>query len=97
MVSELAEVLEALELRDEAQLAKELADLEYVTVGTAVTYDLPIGPAFDAVHRSNMTKSTVQEAVANHTGDRGKGPDYVPPNMPAVIRAYREGSTDVTG
>lgn len=89
MVSELSEVGWALYRRDENELADGLADLEYVTVGTAVTYSLPLGAVFDEVHRSNMTKSTVQEAVANHTGDKGKGPGFEPPRIVKVIDAAR--------
>lgn len=90
MVSELSEVGWALRRRDENELADGLADLEYVTVGTAVTYSLPLGAVFDEVHRSNMTKSTAQEAVANHTGDKGKGPSYEPPRVADVITAARK-------
>jgi hypothetical protein len=89
MVSELAEVVEALMLRNEVELADGLADLEYVTVGTAVTYHIPLGEVFNEVHASNMTKHTVQEAVANHSGDKGKGPDFKPPQIAAVIAKAR--------
>lgn len=88
MVSELSEVLDALATRDEVALADGLADLEYVTVGTAVSFMLPLGAVFDEVHRSNMTKSTVGEAVANHTGDKGKGPGYEEPRVAEVLERH---------
>lgn len=37
-------------------LAKELADLRYVTEGTAVSYGLDIDGVYEAVHRSNLSK-----------------------------------------
>lgn len=37
-------------------LAKELADLRYVTDGTAVVAGIPAEEVFEAVHRSNMSK-----------------------------------------
>lgn len=90
MLSELSEVLDALATRDEVALADGLADLEYVTVGTAVTFAIPLGATFDEVHRSNMTKSTVAEAVANHTGDKGKGPGYEEPRIAEVLERHTE-------
>jgi phosphoribosyl-ATP pyrophosphohydrolase len=89
IVSEAAEVLEALRDRDEVALADGLADLEYVTIGTATAYLIPIGDVFDEVHRSNMTKSTVGEAVKNHSGDKGKGEDYSPPDVAGAIARGR--------
>lgn len=89
IISETAEVLAALRDRDEIALADGLADLEYVTVGTAVAYSIPLGTVFEEVHRSNMTKSTVGEAVSNHSGDKGKGDGYSPPNIKAAIEAGR--------
>jgi len=84
MASELGEVIAALAASDQEDLADGLADLEYVVVGTAVVYDVPLGHVFDEVHKSNMTKSNVAESVRNHSGDRGKGPGYVPPVFSAV-------------
>ncbi|MEV4454498.1 hypothetical protein [Microbispora sp. NPDC049633] len=39
-----------------AHLAKELADLLYVTYGTAQILDIPLDWVFEAVHANNMTK-----------------------------------------
>lgn len=90
IVSEAAETVLALAERDDVGLADGLADLEYVTVGTAVTYQIPLDEVFNEVHASNMTKSTVAEAVANHSGDKGKGPDYRPPDVAGVLARSRD-------
>lgn len=89
MVGELAETIRALANRDEVELADGLADLDYVVNGTAESYLIPLGLVHDEVHRSNMTKSTVQQSVANHTGDKGKGPGYSPPRIAEAIEAGR--------
>lgn len=41
---------------NKVELLKELCDLEYVTVGTSVTFGLPHEKAFIAVHENNLTK-----------------------------------------
>lgn len=38
------------------KLTKELADLMYVTIGTAVTFGLPLEEVFAEVHKNNMSK-----------------------------------------
>ncbi len=38
------------------KLTKELADLMYVVIGTAVAFGLPLEEVFEAVHKNNMTK-----------------------------------------
>ena len=53
---EFEELKEAMEKRDLAAIAKELADLLYVVYGTAVSYGIDMGPVFREVHRSNMSK-----------------------------------------
>lgn len=43
-------------LIDKKKLTKELADLMYVVIGTAVTFGLPLEEVFEAVHKNNMSK-----------------------------------------
>jgi predicted HAD superfamily Cof-like phosphohydrolase len=86
MLEELSEALSALAQADELALLDALADLEYVTVGTATTYDLPLRAAFSEVHRSNMTKGTVRHAH----GEKGKGEGFEPPNLSAILKEHRK-------
>ena len=51
------ELLDAIEDNDLVAIADGIADLLYVTFGTALAYGLPIKEVFEEVHRSNMTKS----------------------------------------
>ena len=91
MLSELSEVLDALATRDEVALADGLADLEYVTVGTAVTFAIPLGATFDEVHRSNMTKLGENGLpVLREDGKSLKGPNYEPPRIAEILEAMRE-------
>ena len=53
---EFDELKEAMAKQDLAAVAKELADLLYVVYGTAVSFGIDMGPIFQEVHRSNMSK-----------------------------------------
>jgi predicted HAD superfamily Cof-like phosphohydrolase len=81
---ELAELLEAMAVLDERRVLDALADMEYVTHGTAVTFDLPLADAFAEVHRSNMTK-TVRE---DRPGHPAKGPEFSPPDLRRVLEDH---------
>lgn len=87
LVEEVGECLAALESGDEAELLDALADLLYVLLGTASTFDLPVAEAFLEVHRSNMTKA---EQADRSKRILVKGPDYVPPDLARVLLEYRE-------
>ncbi len=54
---EAKEVVTAIEGGSLSQVAKELCDLIYVTVGTALAYGINLQPVWDEVHASNMTKT----------------------------------------
>lgn len=64
------------------ELAKELADLIYVTVGTAVELGIDIDRVFEEVHRSNMSKLDGMEV--REDGKIKKGPNYRPPELEFV-------------
>lgn len=56
MLEELGETLIALRDGNRVELADGLADLVYVTVGTAITFGIPFNEVWREVHRSNMAK-----------------------------------------
>lgn len=87
-MEELGELLKALSERDEVELLDALADLQYICVGTATTFDLPIEAAFDAVHESNMTKNS-NAAAHDPTTDKGKDENFVPVNLHEIIKSHR--------
>lgn len=53
---EFDELKEAMAAGNLAAVAKEMADLLYVTYGTAVSYGIDMEPVFQEVHRSNLSK-----------------------------------------
>lgn len=73
---EYAELLEALQWGDPRFYAKEIADLVYVAIGTAVALGVPFDDVFEAVHRSNMSKLEDGEPTLSEDGKVLKGPNY---------------------
>ncbi len=86
ILEEVSELLEELANRDEVKCLKELADVLYVVIGTAVAFDLPIDEAFEEVHSSNMTKGA---AAGTHDGDRGKGEGYRKADVRGILIGHR--------
>ncbi len=80
MLEELAETLFALSKGDMVELADGLADIVYVTVGTAVAYGIPFDRVFAEVQRSNMAKTVpcpkcpplIHDARCPECGGRGR-------------------------
>ena len=67
---------------DPKKLTKELADLLYVTIGTAVTFGLPLEEVFYEVHRSNMSKlGDDGKPIYREDGKVLKGPNYKEPDL----------------
>jgi predicted HAD superfamily Cof-like phosphohydrolase len=67
---------------DLAKVAKELADLLYVTYGTAASLGIDIDEVFAEVHRSNMSKVGPDGVpMYREDGKVLKGPNYTPPNI----------------
>lgn len=88
---ELDEAFEAINARDADMAAKELADLIYVTVGTAIAFGIPIGEIYAAVAQSNLSKidpSTNRPYQVDAGGKVLKGPNYQPaePQVKEIMR-----------
>jgi predicted HAD superfamily Cof-like phosphohydrolase len=63
------------------KVAKELADLLYVTYGTAVSFGIDIDRVFAEVHRSNMSKLVNGKPLKREDGKVLKGPHYTLPDL----------------
>lgn len=71
------------------RVAKELADLLYVVIGTAVSWDVPLEEVFEEVHRSNMSKAGPDgKPIFRDDGKLLKGPDYTPAELKPIIEAH---------
>ncbi len=72
-------------------VAKELADLVYVTYGTAVSLGINLDEAVRRVHASNMSKRNPDGTVSYRPdGKVLKPPTYQPPDMAGVVRSSEE-------
>ncbi len=80
-----AELVEALEANDPAQIARELADIVYVAFGTAHAAGIDLDAALAEVHRANMSKA--REGLRRADGKIVKPPNFVAPDMTEAIRA----------
>ena len=68
------------------ELAKELIDLLYVTVGALEAFGMPTDVLWNRVHRSNMSKLAEDGSVIySETGKALKGPNYQSPNFEDII------------
>ena len=83
---EFNEVMIALDSQDRENLLKELCDLVYVVVGTAVAFGLNFDEAFRRVHESNMSKLGADgKPIYREDGKVLKGPNYQPVNLKDLV------------
>lgn len=85
---ELKETEVAMRKGDLVQIADGLADLLYVTIGTALEYGIPIDRVFAEVHRSNMTKVDPKTGKVRKRRDGKilKPKTWRPPDIDAAFR-----------
>lgn len=73
-------------LKIKARLLKEMADVQYVLSGMAVTLGLPLQEAFIRVHKSNLSKlGDDGKPIYREDGKVQKGPNYLPPDMETLL------------
>ncbi|MGE3976290.1 MAG: MazG nucleotide pyrophosphohydrolase domain-containing protein [Nitrospira sp.] len=84
---EFDELKEAMATGNLAAVAKEMADLLYVTYGTAVSYGIDMEPVFHEVHRSNLSKVGGYKRA---DGKWVKPPTYSPADVEPIVEAQRE-------
>lgn len=71
---------------DLENILKELADLQYVVSGFAVSFGLPLEEAFNRVHESNMSKLGEDgKPIYRKDGKVLKSKNYVPPDLSDLI------------
>ena len=84
---EFDELKEAMATGNLAAVAKEMADLLYVTYGTAVSYGIDMEPVFQEVHRSNLSKVGGYKRA---DGKWVKPPTYSPADIESIMEVQRE-------
>ncbi|MFZ3014621.1 MAG: MazG nucleotide pyrophosphohydrolase domain-containing protein [Nitrospira sp.] len=84
---EFDELKEAMASGNLAEVAKEMADLLYVTYGTAVSYGIDMEPVFQEVHRSNLSKIGGYKRA---DGKWVKPPTYSPANIEPIVEAQQK-------
>jgi len=87
---EFNEVIEAMGEDDVAHVAKELADLLYVTYGAALEWGIDLVAVMDAVHASNMAKVGPDGKVMRRDDGKVVKPSgWQEPDIDAVLRDQR--------
>lgn len=87
MTEELSELMVGVNKGDEISIGDGLGDLLYVTIGTGVTYCIPVDEVIKEVCHSNSLK-----AARNKNKNlrlRDKGAKYRPPNIKKAIEKGR--------
>jgi predicted HAD superfamily Cof-like phosphohydrolase len=89
---EVDELRAAIAAGDVVGIADALADIIYITCGTAHAYGIDLDAVIAEVHRSNMTKLGADgRPVYRDDGKVLKGPAYEPPKVADVLGLRREG------
>lgn len=71
--------------------ADALGDLTYVIYGMAILANIPLDDVIAEIHRSNLTKLGADgKPVLRSDGKVGKGPNFTPPNLAAILHSEGE-------
>lgn len=83
---ECGEYLDAETANDIVGIADALGDMVYVIYGTALTYGIDLNAVITEIHRANMSKLG-EDGHPIYRGDGKvlKGPNYIPPDIEAVM------------
>jgi predicted HAD superfamily Cof-like phosphohydrolase len=86
LMEEVAELAAAVAASDIEAAADALADITYVTLGTAVEFGIDLEPIFDEVHRSNIAKAGGKKSAS---GKVQKPDGWKPPDIAGVLERQR--------
>jgi len=83
---EYEEVMNAIDTKKPDDVLKELCDLVYVCIGFATTYGWAFDPAFNRVHKSNMSKLDKEgNPIYREDGKVIKSDCYQPPKLKDLV------------
>lgn len=86
MTEELGEILKAFVDDDMEGVADGLADLCYVTIGTALQFGIDLPAVWDAVQEANMAKFPNGEVLRDKQGKIMKPEGWTGPDIAAVLK-----------
>lgn len=94
---ELKELQDALDACDVVETADALGDLLFVVYGAGVCFGIDLGPVFEEIAASNMSKlDTNGEPIFRFDGKVLKGPNYWKPNLASILAAQAEDALDLS-
>lgn len=82
---EVSELADAMSREDLVEIADALADLVYVTYGTAIHYGLDLDAAVAEVHLSNMSKAARRDSAMRGDGKVLKNPRFRAPDLRTAL------------
>ena len=83
---ELTELIQALAIDDEVEVADALTDILYVTYGAGHAFGIDLDEPFNHVHHSNMSKLGEDgKPIYREDGKVLKGPNYYAPSLGKYI------------
>ena len=86
---ELTELIQALAIDDEGEVADALTDILYVTYGAGHAFGIDLDACFKEVQESNMSKLGEDgKPVYRSDGKVQKGPNYWKPDLSKIL--YKE-------
>lgn len=86
---EVRELNQAVEERNNVEVADALCDIIVVTIGMMVSLDLPIQALWDEVMRSNMAKINPDGSVTRRADGKVLKPEgWTPPDLAGVLAAH---------
>lgn len=88
MLEELGEVLVAMGEGNMEEVADGLVDLEYVTVGAAITLGIPHEKCWEEVQRANLAKYPDGHVLRDAQGKVQKPPGWTPPDIKGVLARF---------
>ena len=88
LCEEVVELQQAAAADDMVKMADALGDIIYVAMWMSVRLGIPIRDVVDEFCDSNLTKLNADGSLSfNEAGKIQKGPNYVPPNIRAILDA----------
>jgi predicted HAD superfamily Cof-like phosphohydrolase len=86
ILEETAELLEALSQNDLEGVADALVDLDYVVLGSGVTWGVNMNELHDEVHRANMAKFPGGKATLDENGKVIKPKGWKAPDVEGTLK-----------